>query len=35
MSLKKRLIPNYGEVRCDIRDPDGYSIEVGKSAGPK
>jgi predicted enzyme related to lactoylglutathione lyase len=21
----------YGETRCDIRDPDGYIIEVGKS----
>ena len=24
-------IPKYGEVRCYIRDPDGYIIEVGQS----
>jgi catechol 2,3-dioxygenase-like lactoylglutathione lyase family enzyme len=24
-------IPNYGETRCYIRDPDGYIIEVGQS----
>jgi catechol 2,3-dioxygenase-like lactoylglutathione lyase family enzyme len=24
-------IPKYGEIRCYIRDPDGYSIEVGQS----
>src|SRR5580700_5821718 len=23
--------PKYGETRCYIRDPDGYSIEVGQS----
>jgi hypothetical protein len=22
---------NYGEIRCYIRDPDGYIIEVGQS----
>jgi catechol 2,3-dioxygenase-like lactoylglutathione lyase family enzyme len=25
-------IPKYGEIRCYIRDPDGYIIEVGQSA---
>jgi catechol 2,3-dioxygenase-like lactoylglutathione lyase family enzyme len=25
-------IPKYGEIRCYIRDPDGYLIEVGQSA---
>jgi hypothetical protein len=24
-------IPRYGEIRCCIRDPDGYIIEVGQS----
>ena len=24
-------IPKYGEIRCYIRDPDGYVIEVGQS----
>jgi hypothetical protein len=24
-------IPKYGEIRCYIRDPDGYLIEVGQS----
>ena len=24
-------IPKYGEIRCYIRDPDGYIIEVGES----
>ena len=24
-------IPKYGEIRCYIRDPDGYIIEVGMS----
>ena len=24
-------IPQYGEIRCYIRDPDGYMIEVGQS----
>src|SRR3984885_10801018 len=24
-------IPKYGEIRCYIRDPDGYMIEVGQS----
>jgi putative intracellular protease/amidase/predicted enzyme related to lactoylglutathione lyase len=24
-------IPKYGEIRCYIRDPDGYIIEVGQS----
>ena len=24
-------IPRYGEIRCYIRDPDGYIIEVGQS----
>ena len=26
-----RRIPKYGEIRCYIRDPDGYIIEVGQS----
>jgi len=25
-------IPKYGKIRCYIRDPDGYIIEVGQSA---
>ncbi|MGA3068227.1 MAG: VOC family protein [Tepidisphaeraceae bacterium] len=24
-------IPKYGEIRCYIRDPDGYLIEIGQS----
>jgi catechol 2,3-dioxygenase-like lactoylglutathione lyase family enzyme len=24
-------IPKYGEIRCYMRDPDGYIIEVGQS----
>jgi predicted enzyme related to lactoylglutathione lyase len=24
-------VPKYGEIRCYIRDPDGYIIEVGQS----
>lgn len=24
-------IPKYGEIRCYLRDPDGYIIEVGQS----
>ena len=24
-------IPQYGETRCYIRDPDGYIIEVGQA----
>jgi len=24
-------IPKYGEIRCHIRDPDGYIIEVGQT----
>jgi predicted enzyme related to lactoylglutathione lyase len=24
-------IPKYGEIRCYIRDPDGYIIEVGQA----
>ena len=24
-------IPKYGEIRCYIRDPDGYVTEVGQS----
>jgi catechol 2,3-dioxygenase-like lactoylglutathione lyase family enzyme len=24
-------MPKYGEIRCYIRDPDGYIIEVGQS----
>jgi hypothetical protein len=28
-------IPNYGETRCDLRDPDGYIIEVGQSTAPQ
>ena len=24
-------IPKYGEIRCYIRDPDGYIIQVGQS----
>ena len=26
-----QIIPKYGEIRCYIRDPDGYMIEVGQS----
>jgi len=26
-------IPKCGEIRCYIRDPDGYIIEVGQSTG--
>ena len=25
----------YGEIRCYIRDPDGYIIEVGQSTNLK
>ena len=25
-------LPKYGEIRCYIRDPDGYIIEVGQSS---
>jgi putative intracellular protease/amidase/catechol 2,3-dioxygenase-like lactoylglutathione lyase family enzyme len=28
-------IPKYGEIRCYIRDPDGYIIEVGQSTAVK
>jgi len=28
-------IPKYGEIRCYIRDPDGYIIEVGQSTDIK
>jgi len=28
-------IPKYGEIRCYIRDPDGYLIEVGQSTNVK
>jgi len=28
-------IPKYGEIRCYIRDPDGYIIEVGQSTDVK
>ena len=28
-------IPKYGEMRCYIRDPDGYIIEVGQSTSLK
>jgi catechol 2,3-dioxygenase-like lactoylglutathione lyase family enzyme len=28
-------IPKYGEIRCYIRDPDGYIIEVGQSTESK
>jgi catechol 2,3-dioxygenase-like lactoylglutathione lyase family enzyme len=28
-------IPKYGEIRCYIRDPDGYIIEVGQSTTVK
>ena len=28
-------IPKYGEIRCYIRDPDGYIIEVGQSTNLK
>ena len=24
-------LPKYGEIRCYIRDPDGYIIEVGQN----
>ena len=27
-------IAKYGEIRCYIRDPDGYIIEVGQSTDP-
>jgi len=30
-----RPIPKYGEIRCYIRDPDGYIIEVGQSTDLK
>jgi hypothetical protein len=29
------MIPKYGEIRCYIRDPDGYIIEVGQSTDLK
>lgn len=28
-------IPKYGEIRCYIRDPDGYIIEIGQSTTMK
>ncbi len=28
-------MPKYGEIRCYIRDPDGYIIEVGQSTDLK
>jgi predicted enzyme related to lactoylglutathione lyase len=28
-------IPKYGEIRCYIRDPDGYIIEVGQKTTVK
>jgi predicted enzyme related to lactoylglutathione lyase len=28
-------LPKYGEIRCYIRDPDGYIIEVGQSTDLK
>ena len=28
-------IPKYGEIRCYIRDPDGYIIEIGQSTDQK
>src|SRR5271154_4961568 len=28
-------IPKYGEIRCYIRDPDGYIIEIGQSTSLK
>src|SRR5208283_5255111 len=28
-------IPKYGEIRCYMRDPDGYIIEVGQSTALK
>jgi catechol 2,3-dioxygenase-like lactoylglutathione lyase family enzyme len=28
-------IPKYGEIRCYIRDPDGYIIEVGQATDVK
>jgi len=28
-------MPRYGEIRCYIRDPDGYIIEVGQSTDLK
>jgi putative intracellular protease/amidase/catechol 2,3-dioxygenase-like lactoylglutathione lyase family enzyme len=28
-------IPKYGEIRCYIRDPDGYIIEIGQSTDLK
>jgi catechol 2,3-dioxygenase-like lactoylglutathione lyase family enzyme len=27
--------PNYNEIRCYIRDPDGYIIEIGQSIDTK
>ena len=27
-------IPKYGEIRCYIRDPDGYIIEAGQTTDP-
>ena len=28
-------IPKYGEIRCYMRDPDGYIIEIGQSTDVK
>ncbi len=28
-------MPKYGGIRCYIRDPDGYIIEVGQSTDLK
>jgi|SRR5579871_5794734 len=28
-------IPKYGEIRCYMRDPDGYIIEIGQSTNIK
>ena len=30
-SSSRSQFPKYGEIRCYIRDPDGYIIEVGQS----
>ena len=35
MNIRTEPIPKYGEIRCYIRDPDGYIIEVGQSTDLK
>ena len=34
-SSSRSRYPKYGEIRCYIRDPDGYIIEVGQSTALK